>query len=248
MQGVIRFAIAAALVVGTVAAAHAESVMKKCGEQWQSAKAASTTDGATWPQFLKACRAQLGSGPTTAAPPPTPAQPQTGSLFPWQQPANTAPSAPTTNQGVMKQCGAQWQAAKAAGTTNSATWPQFLKACRAQLASATSVPTQGGFAPAAPTAAPAPSPATTQSGSLFPWQRPTAPTGGASASTAGAPASAQQAQYRCPGSTVVWVNEHSHIYHFPGTRDYGNTKSGAYMCEGDAQTSGNRAAMNERHP
>jgi hypothetical protein len=53
---------------------------------------------------------------------------------------------------------------------------------------------------------------------------------------------------RCPGSTVVWVNEHSHIYHFPGARDYGHTKSGAYMCEAEAQTSGNRAAMNERHP
>jgi len=53
---------------------------------------------------------------------------------------------------------------------------------------------------------------------------------------------------RCPGSTVVWVNEHSHIYHFPGTRDYGHTKSGAYLCEAEAQTSGNRAAMNERHP
>ena len=49
-------------------------------------------------------------------------------------------------------------------------------------------------------------------------------------------------------STVVWLNEHSHIYHFPGTRDFGNTKSGAYMCEAEAQTAGNRAAKNERHP
>ena len=32
------------------------------------------------------------------------------------------------------------------------------------------------------------------------------------------------------------------------TRDYGHTKSGAYMCEAEAQASGNRAAMNERHP
>jgi hypothetical protein len=47
---------------------------------------------------------------------------------------------------------------------------------------------------------------------------------------------------------VVWVNENSHIYHFPGTRDYGNTKRGAYMCETDAQAAGNRAAKNERHP
>ena len=101
---------------------------------------------------------------------------------------------------------------------------------------------------AAPTPAPAPSPAPTQSGSLFPWQRPAAPPAGSAASTGGGSASAQEAQYRCPGSTVVWVNEHSHIYHFPGTRDYGHTKSGAYMCEAEAQTSGNRAAMNERHP
>jgi hypothetical protein len=47
---------------------------------------------------------------------------------------------------------------------------------------------------------------------------------------------------------VVWVNEHSHIYHFPDTRDYGHTKRGAYMCEAEAQASGNRAAKNEHHP
>jgi hypothetical protein len=151
------------------------------------------------------------------------------------------------NQSVMKQCGAQWQAAKAAGTTGGATWPQFLKSCRAQLASTTSAPPQGGFMPA-PAPAPAPTPAPTQSGSLFPWQRPAAPPAGSAASTGGGSASPQQARYHCPGSTVVWVNEHSHIYHFPGTRDYGHTKSGAYMCEAEAQTSSNRAAMNERHP
>ena len=59
-------------------------------------------------------------------------------------------------------------------------------------------------------------------------------------------ASAQQVQYRCPGATVVWVNENSHMYHFPGTRDYGNTKRGAYMCEPDAEAAGDRAAKNER--
>ena len=46
------------------------------------------------------------------------------------------------------------------------------------------------------------------------------------ASTGSGSASAQEAPDRCPGSTVVWVNEHSHIYHFPGTRDYGHTKAG----------------------
>jgi hypothetical protein len=255
-----RFSIVRLTVVATitlafadVSNANAQSVMKQCGEQWQAAKAAGTTNGETWPQFLAQCRAQLSSGGATAAPTPAPAtQPQTGSLFPWQAPAAPAPAAgastATSNQSVMKQCGAQWQAAKAAGTTSGATWPQFLKACRAQLASTTSAPPQGGFAPATPAPAPASSPAPTQSGSLFPWQRPATPPARSAASTAGGSSLPQEAQYRCPGSTVVWVNEHSHIYHFPGTRDYGNTKSGAYMCEAEAQTAGNRAAKNERHP
>ena len=47
---------------------------------------------------------------------------------------------------------------------------------------------------------------------------------------------------------MVWVNERSRIYHFAGTRDYGHTKRGAYMCESDAQGAGNRAAKNESHP
>jgi hypothetical protein len=248
MQRAVQSVLAAAILFGTAATTRAESVMKQCGEQWQAAKSAGTMNGATWPQFLAQCRAQLSSGAATAAP----AQPQTGSLFPWQQPASSAPApvAPTAtgNQSVMKQCGAQWQAAKAAGTTSGATWPQFLKACRTQLASTTSAPPQGGFAPAAPAPAPAPSPVPTRSGSLFPWQQPASPSAGGAVSTGGGSVSPQQAQYRCPGSTVVWVNEHSHIYHFAGTRDYGNTKSGAYMCESEAQASGNRAAKNERHP
>jgi hypothetical protein len=254
MQRVIQSVLAAAILLETAATTRAESVMKQCGEQWQAAKSAGTTNGATWPQFLAQCRAQLGSGAATPAPTPAPStQPSIGSLFPWQTPAapTPAPTASTAagNQSVMKQCGAQWQAAKAAGTTGGATLPQFLKSCWAQLASTTSAPPQGGFMPApAPAPAPAPSPVPTQSGSLFPWQRPAAPPAGSAASTGGGSASAQEAQHRCPGSTVVWVNEHSHIYHFPGTRDYGHTKSGAYMCEAEAQTSGNRAAMNERHP
>ena len=153
---------------------------------------------------------------------------------------------------VMKQCGEQWQAAKANGTTNGETWPQFLKQCRAQLAStggATPAP-QGGFAPAAP------APAPPQTGSLFPWQQPTAPAPTPAPSTYNTPTpsgagqfgSPQEAQYRCPGAAVFWVNEHSRIYHFAGTRDYGHTKRGAYMCEADAQAAGNRAAKNESHP
>ena len=62
MQRVIQSAPAAAILLGTAATTRAESVMKQWGEQWQSAKSAGTTNGATWPQFLAQCRAQLGSG------------------------------------------------------------------------------------------------------------------------------------------------------------------------------------------
>src|SRR5580698_10266050 len=63
---------------------------------------------------------------------------------------------------------------------------------------------------------------------LFPWQRPSTPPTGSAASTGGGSASVQEAQYRCSGSTVVWANEHSHIYPFPGSGGRGHTKSGDY--------------------
>jgi hypothetical protein len=135
------------------------------------------------------------------------------------------------------------------------TWPQFLKECRARLSSPTSAPPSGGFGSAAPAPAPAPAP---QTGSLFPWQQPAAPVpapapaqtnyGNVAPTGAGQFASEQEARYRCPSDTVVWVNERSHIYHFPGTSNYGHTKRGAFMCEADARAAGDRAAMNERHP
>jgi hypothetical protein len=40
----------------------------------------------------------------------------------------------------------------------------------------------------------------------------------------------------------------SKIYPFSGTKDYGTTKHGAYMCERDTAASGMRAAKNETHP
>lgn len=40
----------------------------------------------------------------------------------------------------------------------------------------------------------------------------------------------------------VWVNSSSHVYHCPGSRYYGNTKSGEFMSEAEARESGNRPA------
>jgi hypothetical protein len=71
-------AIAFALVIGAACTANAQSVMKVCGDQWKAAKAAGTTNGETWPQFLAQCRTQqtgaAAPAPTTYAPPAAPAQ------------------------------------------------------------------------------------------------------------------------------------------------------------------------------
>ena len=87
-----------------------------------------------------------------------------------------------------------------------------------------------------------------QPGWVFPWQQPQAP-----AQTAPAPTGAGQfrteaeARYRCPTDKVVWVNTRSKIYHYQGTRNYGTTKEGAYMCEADAKAAGDRAARTIVH-
>jgi hypothetical protein len=157
-------------------------------------------------------------------------------------------------QSVMRTCASEWKQAQAAGTTSGQTWPQFLAQCRTRQSSAAPSPSSGSFAPAPPPA-PASAPAS-QSGSLFPWWQPSAP-----ASAPGAPPVTRvgeyttelQARARCPSDTVVWVNTPTRIYHYAGTRYYGHTRRGAYMCEADARAAGYRATRNrqreaEAHP
>ena len=213
---------------------NAESVMKMCGEQWQAAKAAGTTNGETWPQFLAQCRAQQKAGAATAAPTVAPAP---------AAPAPTIGQAPAVGRKTTSQCDAEYAANKAAIKSSGQTKRAFVAAC---CAGNETIP-QG--AAAAPAPAPAPVPPT---GSLAPAPAPApAPTTystAPAATGAGEFASDQQARAHCRADTVVWVNTRSGVYHFAGTHNYGHTKEGAYMCEADAKAAGDRAAMNEHHP
>jgi hypothetical protein len=227
--------------VGGPTSAHAESVMKACASQWKQAQTTGTTGGQSWPQFLAQCRTSQSSPASTPASAPAPAPPS-GSLFPWSQsaaPASATASNVGAGQSVMKLCASQWKDAKAAGTTAGQSWPQFLAQCRTRQGSAAAP--SGSFAPA-----PAPAP---QSGSLFPWWQQSAP-----ASAPGAPTTPRAGEYttelaaraRCPSDTVVWANTPTRIYHYSGTRYFGHTRNGAYMCEADARSAGYRAAKNRQ--
>lgn len=59
-------------------------------------------------------------------------------------------------------------------------------------------------------------------------------------------ASTTAAQVSCPGDNVVWVNTPTGVYHYPGTRWYGRTREGAYMCESQRDVIGARPARNHQ--
>ncbi len=54
----------------------------------------------------------------------------------------------------------------------------------------------------------------------------------------------QEAQAHCPKDVVVWVNLPTGVYHFRGERWYGNTKTGAFACQKEADQAGDRATRN----
>ena len=151
-----------------------------------------------------------------------------------------------------KECNAEYATNKDAIKGAGQKKKDFVAACKAGTetvpASATAAPAP---APAAP-AAPAPAPAQTATPIAPPpaasSTRAKPRTDIPSATTANEFTSEAQATAHCPGQTVVWLNSKSGVYHFAGTKNYGNTKAGAYMCEADATAAGDRASKNEKHP
>jgi len=144
----------------------------------------------------------------------------------------------TAQQKTAAECNAEWTANKAAIQASGKKKKDFIAECRAGTAANAPAP-----ASPPPPAATAPAPST----AAKPAATTKAPTTGTPVA-AGQFASEAQAKAHCPGDTVVWANLDSRIYHFSGNRDYGNTKKGAYMCEGETAAGGFRAAKNEKHP
>jgi len=215
-----------------------QKTVKACGDEWRANREANQAAGITLKSYVEKCRAGTAS---TQAAPAAPAQPAPA--------ATTTAAAP---QKTVKVCTDEWRANRAANQAAGVTLKSYVEACRAGTA-----PTQA--APAAPAAPAQPAPAATTAAPAAPAARqpaaaPPAARTPPATTTAAAPAGGNQfaeeglAKARCPSDTVVWANTDSKIYHFTGYSDYGHTKVGGYMCEGDAKAGGFRAAKNEKHP
>ena len=153
------------------------------------------------------------------------------------------------------QCNADYAANKPAIQAAKVKKKDFVASCRAGnevIPGAAAAP-----APAAPPIAAAPAPVApakpaAPANTGFFGRKKASPV--ARTPSTGAPiaanqfASQAQAEGRCPGATVVWVNTKSGVYHFAGSRNFGTTKAGAYMCEADATAAGDRASKTEKHP
>jgi hypothetical protein len=156
------------------------------------------------------------------------------------------------SQKTVAACREEWRANKAANQANGVTEKAYVDQCRAG-GTAAAEPTASPATPPRVSPAPSETPAPTTSTATAPVPRPASPSTRAAPPSSEAAAASEfsteaQAKAHCPTDTVVWATLRSKVYHFSGTRYYGTTKNGAYMCEGDSTAAGMRAAKNEAHP
>jgi hypothetical protein len=156
--------------------------------------------------------------------------------MPLAVPAQAQNTGATAQQERMKSCNAEAKTQNLRGDARKSFMSDCLKGNTAAANPAPSGTTQ-----------PSARSGTTQPPSTG---RTTPPAGKATATTlaAGQFASESEARRHCPGDQVVWANTKSHIYHYAGAKNYGNTKEGAYMCQQDSERAGYRAAKNEKPP
>lgn len=157
---------AASVLLGLVTFGQtaAQDVRHLCSEKYQAAKAAGTLNGDTWPQFYSKCTAEAKGNAAAQEPAAAPPPPDTRHI-----------------------CSEKYQAAKAGGTLNGETWPQFYSRCTAETKAN----------PPAAVAAPAPAPAAPAPIVASPPVEPPAPP------VAAAPAAEAPPPVAAPAAPVV---------------------------------------------
>jgi hypothetical protein len=237
------------------ATATGSKTAKDCTAEWRADKAGMQARGVTEKAYVEQCRG--GAAPADSAPPPKPT-----AATPAAPAAPSPPTSSSSSQKTAKECIAEWRADKAGMQARGVTEKAYVEQCKAGGAMPSATAPEPKPTAAAPTPPPSrPAPTATQTAPAPAPQRP-APT----TTAAPVPAPAQQpsrdnatleagqfadeasAKGRCPTDTVVWVNLPSKIYHFAGTKSYGTTKRGAYMCEKEAIAAEDRASKTEKHP
>lgn len=239
------------------ATATGSKTAKECTAEWRADKAGMQARGVTEKAYIEQCK--VGAAPAASTPAPTP------SAATPPPPATPSPSTSTSSsQKTAKECIAEWRADKAGMQARGVTEKAYVEQCKAggvmpsatapepkpTAAAPTSPPSRP--APTATQAAPAPAPqkpapTTTAAPVPAPAQQPS-PSRDNATLEAGQFADEASAKARCPADTVVWVNLPSKIYHFAGTKSYGTTKRGTYMCEKEAIAAEDRASKTEKHP
>ena len=218
----------------------AQKTAKECVAEWRADKDGMQARGVTQKAYVEQCRggvvppaAASERKPTAAAPVPAPAPNQSGG---------------SSAQKTAKECVAEWRADKAGMQARGTTEKAYVEACRSGgTTPAAAAPEQKPVVPAAPAPKQAAPARSTNVPSAPPAQAPSAAN---KEQTLAVGQFAEQglAKARCPTDTVVWLNIRSKIYHFAGSKSYGTTEHGAYMCEKEALAAANRASKSEKHP
>jgi hypothetical protein len=245
-----RLLIVVAVACGISAAPAFGKTAKECTGEWRADKAGMQARGVTEKAFVEQCKD--GAAPTVAVPAAKPAD---------TTPAPAPRQATATGAKTAKACTAEWRADKAGMQASGVTEKAYVEQCKvggtvpsgtaSEAKPTVATPPAAPSRPAPAQVAPAPTaqrpaPTTTAAPVPSPARQPSVPKD--ASLEVGQFADEGSAKARCPTDTVVWVNLPSKVYHFAGTRSYGATKRGAYMCEKDAIANEDRASKTEKHP
>jgi len=122
---VVSFAAFSGLML-SAAQAQQPNRMQACATEWNTMKAANQTAGKKYRDFQKECLAR-----TAAAPAAAPLAPAAPAATPKATKASDGRQAMVARE---RACGAEWKAAKAAGTVPAGMkWPQYWSQCNTRL-------------------------------------------------------------------------------------------------------------------